>query len=614
MQGEFFTTESIESVSDSVVREFIQNSLDAGVGDAPVHVRFWLDEIDRESGEIEPFMAGLWQHLGAVDPGAAAMKDSNCRFLVIEDGNTTGLRGDPGVMFEPQSSVNGIPNEYFYFIRAEGRSSKSSAERGNWGVGKYTYPMASRINTFFALTCREDPSQPGGAGPLLLGQAILTHHDLDGIHYKPDGWWSRVELTDNGDQEPLPLGPSDALTSAFVSTFNLTRTDQPGLSVVIPFVDPEMTGEALVASVLKNFGVAIQLGSLEVEVATPAENVHLSSSNLGEVAADGEKASDVEVREELELATWWWNEGRETAFVLEEPAISGQTSWDDRVTAEHASALSSALAAGEPVAVRLPIHVRTKAPDDPEPTDEWARAEVIMRPREGHGRRPSFYREGIRVSEVSCRSTPGVQCMVIVEERPLARMLGAAEGPAHVDWQAGTRRFKGRFANGRNLLGFVKQAPSNLLRRIRSENEEDVDLAATYFCLPPDPGSERRGDRSAERTTEPPPTPPPPTPPGLLISGYDGGFRIAAGPSLNNGDRVDVHLGYDVRRGNPVTRWEPADFELEDLSVLAAGAEVSVQEGNQLVFTVVDTDSLDVRAEGFDVSRDVFVKAAVVTS
>ena len=40
IEGEFFTTEALGSLNGALVREAIQNSLDAAVGNRPVTVRF----------------------------------------------------------------------------------------------------------------------------------------------------------------------------------------------------------------------------------------------------------------------------------------------------------------------------------------------------------------------------------------------------------------------------------------------------------------------------------------------------------------------------------------------------------------------------------------------
>lgn len=48
--------------------------------------------------------------------------------------------------------------------------------------------QASEINTFFGYTYRIGAdSQPGGPGPLLMGESIMASHLLDGKAYTPDG-------------------------------------------------------------------------------------------------------------------------------------------------------------------------------------------------------------------------------------------------------------------------------------------------------------------------------------------------------------------------------------------------------------------------------------------
>jgi hypothetical protein len=57
IEGEFFTTEALRSVTDALVRESIQNSLDASAGSDPVTVRFSHHQnpiagVDSSEGEI----------------------------------------------------------------------------------------------------------------------------------------------------------------------------------------------------------------------------------------------------------------------------------------------------------------------------------------------------------------------------------------------------------------------------------------------------------------------------------------------------------------------------------------------------------------------------------
>lgn len=61
-QGQFFTTSSIDNVADSVVRESVQNTLDAhdGSGSRPRIVFRLFSSPGLPSADIAPFVADLW--------------------------------------------------------------------------------------------------------------------------------------------------------------------------------------------------------------------------------------------------------------------------------------------------------------------------------------------------------------------------------------------------------------------------------------------------------------------------------------------------------------------------------------------------------------------------
>ena len=91
-------------------------------------------------------------------------------FLTIEDFGTTGLIGS----YETRDDQN-----FNDFWRRVGRSHKASNKGGSWGLGKLVFPVSSDIRTFFGLTVRHD--DPGRS--LLMGQAILAGHKIDGVDH-----------------------------------------------------------------------------------------------------------------------------------------------------------------------------------------------------------------------------------------------------------------------------------------------------------------------------------------------------------------------------------------------------------------------------------------------
>ena len=157
-QGEFFSTDAIRSAAQALVRESIQNSLDASlkVPGVPVRVRFRLctgpDALP--AATARQYFADGWKHFTAPDNGLDDVPQSrdDCPFLVVEDFGTTGLVGD----ITQWRHLSEAKNPFYYFFRTEGRSGKGEEERGRWGIGKYVFPRSSRIHAFLALTVRSD--------------------------------------------------------------------------------------------------------------------------------------------------------------------------------------------------------------------------------------------------------------------------------------------------------------------------------------------------------------------------------------------------------------------------------------------------------------------------
>ena len=169
ISGEFFATEATEKAGEALVREGIQNSLDARRDGETVMVRIRVSGKDSAVARsaVAPFLGGLQEHLRAPGNGLQEIPsdEENCPVLVFEDFGTTGLLGDPAE-WKPQA---GSKNHFYHFFRAEGRSDKGEKDIGRWGVGKQVFPRSSRINTVFGLTVRSDDRKK-----LLMGMAVLT--------------------------------------------------------------------------------------------------------------------------------------------------------------------------------------------------------------------------------------------------------------------------------------------------------------------------------------------------------------------------------------------------------------------------------------------------------
>jgi len=611
--GEFFATESIDNIADSLVREFIQNSLDATSPSQQLEVRF---SVGTMTGAISAkYTSGLFDHIAELDSNAAALLGNDARYLVAEDFGTHGLRGDPEEEFRTPTKEYHRKNDFYYFIRSQGASEKSSTDRGSWGVGKFTFPMASQINSLFALTIRQDQSEPGGVGPLLVGQCFLNNHQIDGVVYPPHGWWSD-RVGSGVETFPVPFTGNNEHLASFAADFGLARTSEPGLSVVVPHVHDEMSRQSILKSVLRNYSASILLGQLQVTVnEVGGESTLLTAENLLEVAQAAAEDVWTSIRGEVELLKWWANEGRLDPVLLPQPPTGDQTSWKARMSDTDRDQIQQKLSSGERVVVRVPVHVapRPKAKVDGVSEPTWSFTDVILQPDDEGASSSTYYREGLRISNVGGNKAVGVRAITIVEDAPLASMLALAEGPAHVDWTARGTRFSGKFADGRNVIAFVKNAAANVVKAARNaDSEQGVNLAGDIFHLNPVKGPTGNTDTGNGKEEGDPPVvdPPEPVPHDVIVDQRRRGFVVTA-PKVSAQTTLRVELAYDVRRGNPFKKWKPLDFTIPDLKI---DLESGVMTGHQdcaFIVEVTDPECFRVEVSGLDPNRDLIVKAEV---
>src|SRR4030042_1398028 len=98
IEGEFFTTEALGSLSDALVREAIQNSLDAACPGGKVQgiISFCHPKQRLIPPKIEIYLKGLRPHLSGEKAGLTDQPQANepMDFMLIEDFGTRGMEGD----------------------------------------------------------------------------------------------------------------------------------------------------------------------------------------------------------------------------------------------------------------------------------------------------------------------------------------------------------------------------------------------------------------------------------------------------------------------------------------------------------------------------------------
>lgn len=256
-----------------LVRESLQNPLDARSSDSVVRVEYKLVEVDLAASEfarsiftndwVRHFRAG-----GLIDNDE---RPARMKFLVIEDFGTTGLEG----CYEDSSREGPTENWNAFWFR-EGEGAKTTRSNGGAGQGKITLYLASRLRTVFALTKRKTDSLE-----LLFGCCRFRRNyklESDPRRWAREARWGAES---NPDELVKPISQGQMLPG-INRELGLARGDEPGTSFIIPMPSEDITEAFLLHAVVNEFFFAINRGRLIVKVGTKT----LDSTSITETAND----------------------------------------------------------------------------------------------------------------------------------------------------------------------------------------------------------------------------------------------------------------------------------------------------------------------------------------
>lgn len=624
--GEFFSQDAIKDAGQALVREAIQNSLDAREPATPtVRVRVLLSGAEHA---VSPEAARrwfdtAWRHYLAPDNGLRRdllSRTAECRFLVFEDFGTTGLTGDRHQYEERTGEGGAVDNPFFYFFRAEAKTAKYGDARGRWGIGKQVFPRSSRAQTFFGYTETVE-------GAFLMGGCVLKHHKVDGVSYKPDGFWGEVvDIAD--DQLTVPTSDSSTI-AAFRRDFRLERSSgDRGLSVVVPYLD-DSEGDAggtsftkgdLILSILDGYFLPVLEGRLEATIEDPTGSVRLTKSTYDELLQglrrDAADRGDQKRIREIDRLTVYLGmaarilRGDFVSYALP-PCSATKAAWEPTMLpSDVAGEMRAKLADGAMLRVTSSLTVRPKTGED-----TVDRFECFVAKEADLSGKPCHIREDLIISGVASSKLSGYACIVRVNNGPLATLLGDSENPAHTEWNASSRNFKDKYVYGGLTIEFVSQFPSEVLKRIHATSRElDRSLLMDLFSeTGPDQDPDDPQPRGGQRADHPDPRPPLPVPPRakFRIGEVESGFQLVSTPlAVEPGTKFVVRAAYETAKGSAFSSYDPNDFSFKgrDLTFEAEGCEVGSREDNRLELVVVDPD-FRLAVHGFDTNRDLVVRA-----
>ncbi len=624
---------------EAVIRESLQNSLDAADGgNDPVEVRIYFsgDDDKLPPEKLMSYFEGGKQRFedpknGLVSPEAILSGD--CRFLVIEDFHTTGLTGktDERPLNEDVDHRNDW-NYYNYFFRENGSTKLGAGTLGSWGAGKCVFQRASRLKCSFSYSVR-DNYEPRA---FVVGKATLQFHtDANHNTWKPDGWFG-IKDEQNGENKKHKLPITDsAFIAKFRDDFNILRQDEPGMSIVIPYISfsedienegAEFNQRNLVRSVLRNFLVAIFENKLKVvvQVGKSGPKIVIDKTNVEEYGSflpnpDERDALVTSLHHKLILTEF----AETQKITLLSPG--DEPSWrKDMFSEDQLKTLRKLLwEEKKPCRITVPVPIRKKAADGKVSVKEGRFTVLIERHDLQKSLPPVFYRVGLLIDAVATAYLNNFIAAVLIERDTLADLLVAAEPPSHNKWNYDTDHVVKEYDKPRKHIQFVSYAVREILKNLATfDQKRSYDPLSDVFGIKKNKSEKHNNDGNKTDkgnngedggNIEPPQTERLRIVSISEIDGDSKGIRIKAGEGLSRvpDERfpfvATFFVGYDTFRG---LDWSPNDFMLDNGSggVLLSIAEGSVEAkgmGNKIVLTIKDKAPFCVNVTGFDPNRDI---------
>ncbi|WP_442511675.1 hypothetical protein SH528x_003384 [Novipirellula sp. SH528] len=609
--GEAFSGGAIRDLATALVREGIQNALDARALTSeldPVVVKISLGKCPAPvTAHNRKWFNILFDHVALPDVGAPNAPRPNHRneYLLFEDFNTKGLVGDYSAPYKP-----GEENNFVNFLYHDGVTGKGERKLGSRGVGKIVFTMASRIRSTFAFTIRAGDEN---LQPLLIGKNLLRFRQLNGNLYGGRAYFLK-EWRDGESRQPID---DDGMLADFRTSFPLKRRNEPGLSLVIPFLDPSVDAISLRFAIVAEYHYAILRGELQVELDDHGAVESFSADRLPRVG-------DEQVDAEVALARWAVSLPSIELQTVR-PLSNGIQKLDETLVSEEIrNAITSALNHRDRVAVRVPLYIH---PKDAAPLA--THFDVFLERAERLSAKPTFIRELLPVSDVrDAKSASKVRGLVVIAPGPLADFLRSAEGANHTDWSPRTDRFQERYKGRLGEIRFVATAVSRLVEIAFGNANEPVGGIATQFFSSAIPNATSTALGKAKKTSGVGPEIPPddlePKPPALFrVEQTNDGFTIRQndhGPASEGElpERLRVRVAYDVINGSPWSRFDEIDFDLRkprgNVRLSASNSEiVRSDKGNRFAVESIDP-GFEVTAIGFDPNRDLIVDVTTTTA
>ena len=541
-------------IASSLIRELVQNSLDAAKGDGPVNIKIKFIELDLN--QCMYYFADLRPHYEESYKEPMPLgNNGKIPFLIVEDFNTTGLTS----------------NKKKDFLFRDNTRNDDSASGGSHGIGKVVFYMASNIKTFFAYSFAADNTET------VAGSCDFRSHKIGDTHFKEDG---KLTLSTKTDRSFI-----DAL---------FTRTEgEHGLSIAIPMPN-DLNTNALIAAIEEECYYPIITNKLTIDL-------------------DGKSIDDnyiLELKGEKQRLISSYMTNPETTISIEigKQYTSG-TLRDTVLAADEEQQITDKLKEYHYVVIEFKFLIHLKK------TGEWTEASILLLLSEKQEKNRGgfdFWRENILVKGHSKQNSSNYIAIVLIDQRSkaLGNLLRKLENPSHTKWeyQSSSNEIKKQYSYINKLVPFITQLPNKVINQIHISNfNVDSDFFSNFF---PDKTVGSKGSSRGKKTSGGE------IPIGIehnhnvSFREENNGFILSLSDEAKqkNISKIDIELAYGTNKGDPFKHYDIRDFNLEtDIDIDLKHGTTEGPQKNHLSCEVCNND-FQISLSGFDPNRELRVR------
>lgn len=589
-----------------LVRETLQNPLDARTGDELVEVHYNLVSLKRGSSLFldSLFSDECLKHFFAGGLVSADELPEVIDFLIVEDFGTSGLEG-----CYDDSGADGPSQNWNAFWFREGEGAKPTRSNGGAGQGKITLYAASKIRSVLALTHRMSDNQQMAFGCC----RFRKNYKVEGSNerWAKEARWSS---TNNPDELAEPIRDAN-LIDAIKEELRLARSDRAGTSFIVP-MPLRIALSDLKRAVLNEFFFPIRRGRLKVVVGDSI----IDENTVASLAADlGEFGRyPLEYRQFLEESI--------SDHIDDKATAEAKLSWTkntsisaDAFEENELDVLKKSFEKGKTISVDFPVKIKKRNSEV-----KNGKFRVVLREyQDGDQSQELFIRQDLGIDGEKrlkgARRIQPVLSLTFIDDIELSSFLVAAEEPTHRTWNAKRPKVTSLYDSTSTLLTFVRNAAVRLVEFLTPSGVRNSTALSLYFSDPQSLNVKQRGGRGTEKNSpnaekkdaeEIPKAKPKP----FEFQTLKDGFFIKTVPSVMAKKSLPLHCeistAYATTLGDPFKQWDAAEFWLnneKEFIIEEVGISSLVRDGNIIRFSFIN-DNSSFKISGFDPNRKVEVQ------